>query len=340
MSSFTCLEKQVNDVNNTHIIYSYGQEDELLGEYDASGNRIREYVYLREGETPELVAMVDASGQVLAVHTDHLGTPRLVMDNNKTIVWRWVSDAFGNGVANEDVDGNGQLVTLNHRFAGQYFDEESGLYYNYYRFYDPQSGRYITSDPIGLEAGLNTYGYVLQNPLNYNDPTGEIIPALIGAGRLGYMAYKGYKKYKQARRLIKRAQQLKKLKKQRKQRQSKPKANKKQKKKCPSKKNKGNSSGKNGWKPSKTEKHHTIPKEIQKKLPPEVAKHKDVVGRKGLPNKKSIPYKKHREIHKGAGGGKYNQRFDQEIKKRGGYQNVSPKDVTNIRDKLVKEFGL
>ena len=97
---------------------------------------------------------------------------------------------------------------------------------------------------------------------------------------------------------------------------------------------------KNGWAPSKTEKHHTIPREIQKKLPPEVADHKDVRGRSGLPNKKSIPYKKHRDIHQGAGGGKYNQRFEEEIEKIGGYQNVSPSELTKIRDKLVKEFGI
>ena len=62
-----------------------------------------------------------------------------------------------------------RLGTKNLRFPGQYYDEETGLYYNYYRYYDPQIGRYITSDPIGLRGGLNTYNYSSQNPIKKID---------------------------------------------------------------------------------------------------------------------------------------------------------------------------
>jgi len=58
------------------------------------------------------------------------------------------------------------------RYAGQYFDSETGLYYNGHRYYDPKIGRYISSDPIGLAGGLNTYLYAQANPLRYTDPTG------------------------------------------------------------------------------------------------------------------------------------------------------------------------
>jgi len=64
------------------------------------------------------------------------------------------------------------LASRNKRLPGQYYDQETGLHYNYFRYYDPETGRYITSDPIGLEGGLNTYAYVENNPLRWIDPSG------------------------------------------------------------------------------------------------------------------------------------------------------------------------
>jgi RHS repeat-associated protein len=58
-------------------------------------------------------------------------------------------------------------------FPGQYYDVETGKHYNYFRDYDPETGRYIESDPIGLDGGMNTYTYVLNNPLTNIDPTGK-----------------------------------------------------------------------------------------------------------------------------------------------------------------------
>ena len=65
-----------------------------------------------------------------------------------------------------------EKLTSHIRFPGQYFDEETGLHYNYYWHYDPTTGRYIESDPIGLLGGLNTFAYVEGDPILYVDPEG------------------------------------------------------------------------------------------------------------------------------------------------------------------------
>jgi RHS repeat-associated protein len=69
-------------------------------------------------------------------------------------------------------------VTVNLRFPGQYYDKEMGCHYNYFRYYCPGIGRYLTADPIGLWGGLNTYTYALNNPLYWTDPQG--LEVLVG----------------------------------------------------------------------------------------------------------------------------------------------------------------
>ena len=87
-------------------------------------------------------------------------------DQNQHVVWQADYQPFG------EVSESVTIFANNLRFAGQYFDGESGLHYNYFRDYDPTTGRYVENDPIGLGGGLNTFGYVGGNPLKYTDPKG------------------------------------------------------------------------------------------------------------------------------------------------------------------------
>ncbi len=152
--------------------YVYGLDGLLLAELDGLNNVIKEYIYL----SGKLLAVRDFSAgfeQLYYAHTDHLGMPRLLTNASGQTVWSGDFDPFGKVVAiDEDVDGDTFNVSLNIRFPGQYHDAETGLYYNWNRYYDPEIGQYTSSDPIGIAGGLNTYAYVGGNPVGYIDPYG------------------------------------------------------------------------------------------------------------------------------------------------------------------------
>ncbi|MGQ5522014.1 RHS repeat-associated core domain-containing protein [Chitinimonas sp. PSY-7] len=176
-------ERVAKTFQGTTMVFHYNQWGQLVAESDQQGVVKREYIYL--GDTP--VALVDNGMDIRNIHTDHLGTPRLVTDATKRTIWAWeLGEPFGTSNANEDPEGTGAKYTFNLRFPGQYFDKETGNHYNYYRDYDPKSGRYLQSDPIGLDGGINTYAYVGGNPLSYVDPTGEVgVPGAIYGGIAG-----------------------------------------------------------------------------------------------------------------------------------------------------------
>jgi RHS repeat-associated protein len=109
---------------------------------------------------------------VYFIHTDHLNTPRLVANASGTTVWRWdQQEPFGVSAPDENPSSLGNFEFAL-RFPGQYADKETNLFYNYFRDYDSTIGRYVESDPIGLEAGLNTYLYASANPVTVVDPFG------------------------------------------------------------------------------------------------------------------------------------------------------------------------
>ena len=107
--------------------------------------------------------------------SDHLNTSQLITDDAGNVVWQGDYQPFGNvDVVVDDLN--------NHfRFPGQILDTESGLHYNWHRFYDPSTGRYISADPIGLDGGMNLYAYVGGDPVNAIDPSGEVFSSIDSA---------------------------------------------------------------------------------------------------------------------------------------------------------------
>ncbi|EFH4029828.1 rhs element protein RhsC, partial [Escherichia coli] len=100
-------------------------------------------------------------------HCDHRGLPLALISTEGTTAWYAEYDEWGNQLNEENPHQLQQLI----RLPGQQYDEESGLYYNRHRYYDPLRGRYITQDPIGLKGGWNFYQYPL-NPISNIDPLG------------------------------------------------------------------------------------------------------------------------------------------------------------------------
>ncbi|MCV4305562.1 RHS repeat protein [Escherichia coli] len=100
-------------------------------------------------------------------HCDHRGLPLALVSTEGTTAWYAEYDEWGNLLNEENPHQLQQLI----RLPGQQYDEESGLYYNRHRYYDPLQGRYITQDPIGLKGGWNFYQYPL-NPISNIDPLG------------------------------------------------------------------------------------------------------------------------------------------------------------------------
>lgn len=195
----------------THYLY---ENRFLSSELDQRGKILRQYLYLADQpiaiiDTREGIPLDDGMQSGWAdiahdvrtlwteffgdekfisyLHNDHLGAPVLATDSNGHPIWHAVHNGFGyryNTEVREDSKGKKSLAKfrLNLRLPGQYEDEETGLYYNDHRYYDPRRGRYLTPDPLGLKGGINVYAYTAGNPLKYVDPSGLILFAFDGTG--------------------------------------------------------------------------------------------------------------------------------------------------------------
>jgi len=149
--------------STTYFLYA---EEGLIGEYDQAGNRIAAYGYTPGASYGTEPLWQYRGGSYGYYHRNHLGTPVLITDRTNAVLWRAEYESFGEAI----ISG---VVENPLRLPGQYFDAETGLHYNYFRDYDPSVGRYIESDPIGLEGGINTYLYANANPVRFIDPRGQ-----------------------------------------------------------------------------------------------------------------------------------------------------------------------
>ncbi|WP_423772180.1 RHS repeat-associated core domain-containing protein [Acinetobacter gerneri] len=130
---------------------------------------------------------VEKFDRVWFYHCDHLGTPQEMSDQTGAIVWTAEYKAWGeckpeNHLKRDIWDS--EIITNNIRFQGQYYDDETGLHYNRYRYYSPYVGRFISKDPIGLLGGLNTFAYA-PNPIEWIDPLGLLVTPTYTRGANG-----------------------------------------------------------------------------------------------------------------------------------------------------------
>ena len=157
------LWKEVDGVR-TYFLYS---DEGLIGEYDAAGGEIKAYGW-KPGSTwgtdPLFMKVVT---EYYFYHNDHLGTPKKITTVNGGVIWSASYTSFLKANLSPSCS-----ITNNLRAPGQYFDQETGLHYNYHRYYDPVLGRYLKADPIGLKDGVNLYAYSRLNPIRFVDPYG------------------------------------------------------------------------------------------------------------------------------------------------------------------------
>jgi RHS repeat-associated protein len=335
--------------------HSTGQQSGVL-EQDESGTRLARSPELAGDEPEDRSAhrLIGQSGTVnppvkmYFFHLDHLGSVRVVTDVVGQPVSKHKYLPFG-----EELDPPATSNT--HKFTGHERDGQTGLDYMKARFYSPILGRFGSVDPsnssiyAGIPQTWNRYSYVFNNPANKTDPTGTttyppenaddlpdsplpslgaifgaLIGALVGDVRDAHIVMHGTdpiggEKVPQLIRLaavvslaagpiISTPMQ--------------------------GGKGKGDLLGSM----SEMHRHHTVPREILKQLPGDVANNPLVRGRAGAPNRWSIPKDLHESIHRGPGGGAYNEAFKQRLSELG--RNPSVEDVLRIRDDLVKQFGL
>ncbi len=154
------------DVSGTRTCFHYSDEG-LVGEYDATGSVIKTYGWKPGSTWSTDPLFMKIGSEYYYYHNDHIGTPQKLTSVSGAVVWSAKYGSFGE--ASVEVES----VTNNLRLPGQYLDSETEFHYNYYRYYDPNIGRYLREDPAGSMRGLNhLFTYAKNNSLLLTDPLG------------------------------------------------------------------------------------------------------------------------------------------------------------------------
>lgn len=146
----------------------------LLAELSSVGAVIQSYGWQADRPYSTAPLFLRSGPAYYYYQNDELGQPRQLLDKAGNVVWSASRvTAFG-----QVTIAAGSSIEQPWRLPGQYYDAETGLHYNLHRYYDTQTGRYVTEDPIGLAGGVNRYTYVYGSPTGFIDPTGEV-PLLV-----------------------------------------------------------------------------------------------------------------------------------------------------------------
>lgn len=159
-------QRAVKIVGSNDYGFAYDEQGHIVAELNTNGTILRQHVWLGDREIAYYLTNINGSttADVKYLHVDQINTPKFMTTSTKAIGWSWNPDPWGNSAT--------YPTNFNDFFPGQYGDGQTLNFQNWMRDYDPQTGRYLQSDPVGLRGGINTYTYVRSNPLTHIDPLG------------------------------------------------------------------------------------------------------------------------------------------------------------------------